>query len=1289
MSEQNSISTLLPELLRLFNNSTESLEKVNAAITSSRDSVTVDLENQDGTVSRITIPSFGFLKNSIDRLDRNIDSITNVTGGGSSLRLSDGTFRKLILDKLPTEAEDLNELNSVQEFNIKSNWFFESLINPLLYVTFNLTGQVPIDTERAIVKRYILDLNTKAKVNYFDNSLKGRSDISYDQFLQDIVERNISYVLDEDTINLPPRDKRYSGKFSVIRISDTEITEEINGATVTTTKKLYKLNKITYSDSEAQFPDTIQLKVGDSLEVISSPVDTRYVVKQIDSSTNSVVLELVEGTRTISQGADILKVGSAVNDNVELDVAVGFDERCVTFVKPVDPDSKIPAVNWSPGSAFYTNELTTINTNGNEQSLSDYYQNNAIDFGRFLLSFAQDKFPTSKEGIKPGIPNITSDDLKVVEINKQLTGSPAIVQITDLNNQKNTLESELKELDNSISKKRTRIQTTNYTSEVDRDSDVSELRGLITERSSQAELYSSVVKQIAAIGNNSSVSSIGPKYRVRGFFELPKPKVSPATGAQEIVKTLVRYRYLSTDGAANEVNQFTFQDGEQNSSGAFSNWEIRESVLRKRVKNSITGNYEWASINTDDASESNINQIDIPIRKGEIVELQVKAVSEAGWPSNPMEGDWSQSVRVEFPANLSSDNSVTNILEQNQTDLAKVSLEEELNAKGINEHLSSSFTAQEKYFAHVANVIASGFLSENQTPVDLFSKLVEMQNRLDEYEEILKNARGELELVLVDDDGNVIQINREANTKVFAGYYSQEVQDLDDPRGAVITKTFFLNLSNSQQSTLQLISKIAGNRERMVIQSENPSFATADGQNGTTILPATYPWLDNSADNQSDSRPTYTSSDSDYNVIRKYDISPVSLTNPTVNTNNKFGQIKSLTPFQSSQNRNQFIYSRYKDISADETFYSYINPDGYFVINLDTAENYYGRTSSSVAVDGEQFIWGGGFDSSGNPTTSISYQSNNDDILEVHVEHPWVQSYAAYRQAYIDMTGDSSTLPALVGSGVDCVANGTAAVLFRQSKFAPIKSDQDKGKKQSIYLNEDFDQLNGLPGTDNGNDANTYPSGGAGDMTAPSGSQTFQASPTIANVSNLSTYSRNVKSSFNSFDQFMLGKKSVGSYLFVGVEDHDKIQVSGDSIQSVRNIQFGNANSINIPIIFQFRMTDYFGSGSGVDGGLGNIGGDTTGSTTNLTYSKKIGIDIYPNGKNVVQFDLEFFAKYRSDNVNIDLFPSASVARGLNDLEKVVSNLSPSIKETKVADAVKRTGNETNSGFTGLTRNGG
>lgn len=1269
MAEQNSLSTLLPELLRLFNNSLESFEKVNQAITSNRDSVTVDLQGEDGTISKVTIPSFGFLKNQIDTLQSNINVITNIDGAGSSLRLSDGTFRKLVLAKLPSEAQDLSALNSVNQFGFKSNWFFESLINPLLYVTFDVTGQVPIDTERAIIKRYILSLNTQSKKNFFNTTYKGRSDVEFDTFLSDLVERNISYVLDEAVTDLPPREKRYSGKFSVTRISQTDFTEEVNGVSQTTQKKLYKLNKLSYSDAEANFKDTIQLKVGDSLEVISNPIDTRYTVLQVDSSTNTVILKLVEGVKAIGIGADVVKIGSSLNDQVDIEATVGFDEYCMIFIKPIDPDSKMPAVNWSPGVAFFTNELTTIDQFGSQQNLSDFYQNQAVDFGRFLLSFAQDKLPTSKEGVTPNAPTLVASDFSVKIVNQQVTSSDAIVQLQDLNNQKTSLESKLKELDAAIKQKRTRIQTTNYGTEVERDADKNELQGLITDRSTQAELYASVVKEISAKAADNSVSSISPKYRGRGFFPMPAEKSTPSTGIQDIIKFKTRYRYLSNDGAANPVDQFTFGDGVGQSQAAFSNWEIAESVIRPRVKNSITGQYEWAVINNDNADAVNINQIDIPIRKGEIVEFQTKSISEAGWPGNPLESDWSNSVRLEFPANLSSDNVVEAIVAQNREDLAKVTLEEDLNAKGINQHLGSSFTANEQYFAHSAAAIASGFLSENQTPIDLFAKLAAMQGQLDTFNEILRRAQGKLKVTLVDDQGNVINLVKDTLNRVFAGYYSQEVSTLDDPRGAVVTKTFFVSLEDVEQTTLQLIARVTGNRGRMVKQSENPGFLVADGVNGSTTLPATYNWLDNSSLNQSDNRATYIANDSDYNTQRKYDLTPILLTNPEVISGNVYGQDKSLPPFQSAQNKNQFIFSRFMDVSSEEVFYNYFNPEENWVINLDTAENFYGRSAATPANNPLEFVWGGGFDLNDLPTTAGT-GSLNDTVIEAHVEHPLIAAYSAFKNTYEEKTGDTITLPAV--GPVDCTSSGnsTADVLFRQSKFAPLASDNVRGKQQNIYLNENLIGLASI--VDQGN----YPGPVNGQLVHPDLSpQSFEASPSLTANLNLINpvvnYGRNTKSSFGAYDQYLLGRPSCGSYLFLSSEDHVNIQVDGDATTSFKPIQFGSTGALTIPLVFQYRMTDYYGSGSGTQGGIGNIGGDKTGGTTNITYAKRIGFDVFPNNLDVFQYDIEVFSKYRPDGLNIDVFPTATLARGLNDLERVVSTLAPSITETAVNQQVR------------------
>lgn len=1220
MSEtNNSLSTLLPQLLRLYNNSVESFSKISEAVTGSENTVAIDYTDTNGQQQRIFVPTFGYLNNEIQRLDQNVQAITNFNPGtSSSIRLSDGTFRKLVLKEISTEAADLTEIGSVNTFNTKSNWFFESLITPLLYVSFDITGQAPIDTERVIVKRYILNLNTEAKRDYFANELQGRSDIGYDQFLTAMLSQSITYVLDEDILDLPPRTLRYTGNFSVLRISDTQVTEEINGVTVTRTRKLYKLDKLSYTDTTAAFEDTVGLKVGDSLLVNSEPTDTRYRVVSVDSSTNSIVLELVEGNRGITIGANVLRIYSAQDNSLSVQVPIGFGENCVVFIKPIDPDSKIPSVNWSPGSAFYTNALTTTLTNGNTIDLQTFYQQRVVDFGKYVMSLADNKIPTASQGVIPDAPIISDGDFKVVQINKQVTDTDTLQSIKEQANEKNTTQAEIKKLDAAIRNKRKVISTKNYKSNVERDADNNELNSLITERAAKAELYSSIVKSIQATSEQTGIANISPKYRVRGFWPMPTPKISSQTGEQQVVQFIVEYRYLSQQGAANEIETIDVSSDTANTTGAFSNWNTVTGEPRRRVYDATLQKFVWEDVNIQDVNKVNPNQLDIPITKGEQVEIRIKSVSEAGWPSNPLESDYSDSVIISFPDEL-SENPVQDIIKENQDSLVKVQLEEDLQAKGIDQHLSTQFTANEKYFAHTAETIASGFVSSNQTPIDLFTKLTELQNRITALEEQLAAETGELLVQLFDDQGNLINITKDNLTQVFAGYYTDQVSSLAVKKGAIVSKTFFINLSNSKQSVLQLISSLYGSKELMVRESEDP---TASGASGT-ILPAIYQYYNNYN--------TYTSNDVDYNTVRKYDLVPLLLTNPSVTSSTQYLQPVSKSPYASSQVKSQFIYSRYMDVSGENNFYSYANPDtpSLNIVNLDAAEDFYTR-SAATGSSGNGFIWGGGFDAGGTTPDDSSTFAIDDDCVELHILHPLVTNgFAAFKAAYESLTGDTTTFASTTGGDVTTEAK----MMFRSSKFAKLVSEDTLGKSQSIYIFENPAQYG----------SSTYGQAASATMTANA----------IA-----AGYKRGVKVSFEPNDQYLLGKRSCGSYLFISSPSHDELVVDGKTRTSYKSISFGDNNSISIPLVFQYRMTDFYGTGTS---GNGNIGGDSTGATTNLTYAKRIGFDITNAAGDLYSFDIEVFAKYKSDTLNLEKFPTKDLANAFTDVRTVIERLSPSI----------------------------
>ena len=73
MSAYNSISQLLEQFLELNTNSLETFNRINEAITTDKETVTVDLYNpNDSKMKSVQIPAFGYLKREIERLNNNL-----------------------------------------------------------------------------------------------------------------------------------------------------------------------------------------------------------------------------------------------------------------------------------------------------------------------------------------------------------------------------------------------------------------------------------------------------------------------------------------------------------------------------------------------------------------------------------------------------------------------------------------------------------------------------------------------------------------------------------------------------------------------------------------------------------------------------------------------------------------------------------------------------------------------------------------------------------------------------------------------------------------------------------------------------------------------------------------------------------------------------------------------------------------------------------------------------------------------------------------------------------------
>jgi hypothetical protein len=308
-------------------------------------------------------------------------------------------------------------------------------------------------------------------------------------------------------------------------------------------------------------------------------------------------------------------------------------------------------------------------------------------------------------------------------------------------------------------------------------------------------------------------SKTEPKFRVRGFWSMPEAVATRGTKPQEIVQFRVQYRYVSQSGQETPIEQYQV-DGLQ-SKAAFSNWTEFKTDARKRTFDPSTGEYFWEIEDLESAETPNINQIDISIQQGERVEFRVKSISEVGWPESPVESDWSEILTVDFPDDL---NNVINendfILQEATKEDLKVSMSNELSAKGLDEHLSDTITVNSKVFHHDATKIISGFKDENGVALDLFEYLKSLQDRIISLEEKIRRAKGELEVVVLRNNQEFIISNgSETIFNIECEDYLDKFSGQGVPTGRIyengiyVIKDFVIKVRNkAQESALGLLS---------------------------------------------------------------------------------------------------------------------------------------------------------------------------------------------------------------------------------------------------------------------------------------------------------------------------------------------------------------------------------------------------------------------------------------------------------------------------------------------------
>ena len=841
MPIQSSFPKVADQILNFNKNVIDILTKINTIATTTEPTISLQIFNENGVLKNYNIPSVNSLKSEIDRLSNNINSLYSIDTTGSLIQTSPNNFKRVITVDLNREPNPISNLGSINTFKATTNWFFDSMLNPMLNVEFDLTGQIEDNVRKVQIRRYIVDFAKdttgnftnlgQSALNSFNTLFRGNSSINISDFenwhrtTPGLVEP-LNPKIDEQVFDLDPNELSYQGEFSVLNIQEDRINRKL----------WYVLNTLDYL--EVSTNQIQQLRIGSELIVNREKTSTRYKVIEVSTAEVNprVRVEKLEGLEAIPVGVATLKIYSPIVYKKSVKVSVGYNERNLVFAKPINTENHLLSRNWSLGTGYWTNDLRlSSNSPDNGITMEQFYTDYVYDYGTVLQDLVAKKTPNKLAGV-PVSPTLNSDNFKVVQINKHLTDTPDSNLIRQKHNYQVSLKSQLEQFSHAIISRNKKYKFEKFKSESAKKQAYLEIEELANKKDSASRLLSTTTREILEY-SKASFSEVQPVFRVRGFWSMPEAVVTRSTKPQEVVQFRVQYRYLSKDGKETPIETFAVDTTQ--TTAAFSNWNEFKTDARKRIFDPSTGSYSWQIEDVTSADTPNINQLDISIRANEKVEVRVKSISEVGWPESPVESDWSDILTVDFPDNL---NNVLNensfiLQEANKEDL-KANVTRELSAKGLDEHLSDTFTVNSKVFHHDSNKILSGFKDENGVALDLHEYLKKMEDRIKSLEEKIKRAKGELEIVVLRNNQEFIVTNgSEITFNIECEDYLQGFRGTGIPTGRVyrnntyVIKDFVIKVRNkSADSPLGLLSSRSYLTNTSVYNSNAPQIFWVNDQ---------------------------------------------------------------------------------------------------------------------------------------------------------------------------------------------------------------------------------------------------------------------------------------------------------------------------------------------------------------------------------------------------------------------------------------------------------------------------
>jgi len=323
IAQRNSFVTIAEQVQLLNNNTVAILTSMNKIVTSEDSAVNVTQLDNEGNETTFALPTVGKLQSDINNLNNNVKRLSGLNN--NTVHIIDGnSTKKVFLSDLNREPNKIDRLNTVSTFTPNNNWFFESMMNPVISVNFDLTDKVGDDVDGVVSRRYIIDFEKDATNNYttkgtqarneFFNTFVNKTDININDFLDWMtnptntgVQNNRTPKFDEQFFEFAFQEVQEHGIFSVMK----QEVDTINN------KLWYHIYPFKYTNSGGT---ELVLQKGDEIILNRQDSVTRWQILEtsVASSDFRIRVERIEGYDPIPTGANTIKYygGKSINNIV-------------------------------------------------------------------------------------------------------------------------------------------------------------------------------------------------------------------------------------------------------------------------------------------------------------------------------------------------------------------------------------------------------------------------------------------------------------------------------------------------------------------------------------------------------------------------------------------------------------------------------------------------------------------------------------------------------------------------------------------------------------------------------------------------------------------------------------------------------------------------------------------------------------------------------------------------------------------------------------------------------------